>query len=166
MKDKRKEGATGKGKRIVMSRREFLNAVGTSALVVSGAGAAGVSWDYLSPNVLFEPPMKFKAGSPEDFTPGTVTLDPDKKIFIVRDEQGYFACLSAVCTHLGCLTFWKGGEHLIACPCHGSRFSNHGDVVKGPAQRPLPHFMITVNDRGELVVDKSELVSEEYKLKV
>ncbi|RMF67447.1 MAG: Rieske (2Fe-2S) protein [Calditrichaeota bacterium] len=165
MKDKKKNQGKEDHK-IVISRREFLNAVGTGALVVSGLGAAGVSWSYLSPNVLFEPPLKFKVGKPEDYTPGTVTLDTEKKIFVVREEGGFFYCMSAVCTHLGCLTFWKGDENKVACPCHGSRFSRHGDVIKGPAPRPLPHFLITLDDRGNLVVDKEELVGEDYILKV
>ncbi len=163
MKDKPDSEPKG---RVVMSRREFLNAIGTGALVVSGLGATAVSWNYLTPNVLFEPPLRFRVGKPEDFAPDTVTLDAARKIFIVRDDQGRFYCLSAVCTHLGCLTFWKGDERLIACPCHGSRFSQHGDVVKPPAPRPLPHLLISLDDRGYLVVDKSEIVSEEYLLKV
>jgi len=164
MKDKRK--IDPKDGKVVMSRRDFLNAIGTSALVVSGVGAAGVSWDYLSPNVLFEPPSKFKVGKPEDYAPDTVTLDAKKKIFIVREEQGDFYCLSAVCTHLGCLTFWKSDENLIACPCHGSRFAKSGEVVRSPAPRPLPRVQITLDDRGNLIVDKSEIVSEDYILKV
>ncbi|MFQ6114850.1 MAG: Rieske 2Fe-2S domain-containing protein [bacterium] len=150
----------------LVTRREFLNTLGTGALVVSGLGAAAVSWDYLSPKVLFEPPLKFKVGNPQDFVPGSVNLDSERKIFIVRDESGFFYCLSAVCTHLGCLTFWKGDEKRIACPCHGSRFDRHGEVIKPPAPRPLPHFLITLDDRGQLVVDKSEIVSEDYILKV
>ncbi|MFQ5652497.1 MAG: ubiquinol-cytochrome c reductase iron-sulfur subunit [bacterium] len=164
MKDKHRDDANKK--KVVISRRDFLNTVGTGALVVSGLGATAVSWDYLSPKVLFEPPLKFRVGKPEDYAPGTVTLDSQKKIFILRDEQGYFTCLSAVCTHLGCLTFWKGDERLIACPCHGSRFAKDGEVTKQPAPRPLPHLLITLDDRGHLVVDKSELVNEDYILKV
>ncbi len=164
MSEKKKEA--GEGKRIVFSRREFLAAVGSTALAVTGLGAAGVTWNYLEPNVLFEPPLKFKVGKPEDYAPDTVTLDAERKIFIVREESGYFYCLSAICTHLGCLTYWKGDETLIACPCHGSRFARHGQVVRPPAPRPLPHYLITLNDRGELVVDKGEIVGEDYILKV
>lgn len=164
-KERKRENQSGQ-KKIVMSRREFLNALGTGALVVSGIGAAGVSWDYLSPNVLFEPPLRFKVGKPEDYAPDTVTLDAERQVFIIRDERGFFYCLSAVCTHLGCLTFWKGDEHLIACPCHGSRFARHGEVVKQPAPRPLPHLLITQDDRGDLLVDRGEIVSEDYVLKV
>ena len=164
MKDEKKKA--GGGKKVVMSRREFFNAVGTGALAVSGLGATAVTWEYLSPNVLFEPPLRFRVGTQEDYAPDTVTLDSERKIFIVRDEQSQFYCLSAVCTHLGCLTFWKGDERLIACPCHGSRFSKHGDVNKGPAPRPLPHLKIFVDDRGYLVVDKNEVVGPDYILKV
>lgn len=150
----------------LLTRREFLNTVGTSALVIAGVGGTAVSWDYLSPKVLFEPAQKFKVGKPEAYSPSSVTLDAEKKIFILRQEQGYFYCLSAVCTHLGCLTYWKGDENLIACPCHGSRFSRHGELLKPPAPIDLPHFLITLDDKGELVVDKNEIVSADYILKV
>lgn len=153
-------------KRVVISRREFLNKIGTGALVVSGLGATAVSLDFLSPKVLFEPPLRFRVGKPEDYAPDTVTLDSEKRIFIVRDQQGFFTCLSAVCTHLGCLTFWKSDERLIACPCHGSRFSQHGEVLKPPASLALFRLLITLEGRGYLVVDKSEIVSEDYILKV
>ncbi|MFQ5706363.1 MAG: ubiquinol-cytochrome c reductase iron-sulfur subunit [bacterium] len=164
MSKNKKDDKSGPSKRV--TRREFLNTLGTGALVVSGLGAAGVTWDYLSPNVLFEPPLRFRVGKPEDYTPGTVTLNAERKVFVVRDAQGFFYCLTAVCTHLGCLTFWKGDENRIACPCHGSRFSRHGDVIRGPAPRALPHFRIKLDDRGELIVDKNEIVSEDYILKV
>ena len=37
--------------------------------------------------------------------------------------------LSAVCTHLGCITRYLSDENVIACPCHGSRFDLEGNVV-------------------------------------
>ena len=54
------------------------------------------------------------------------------------DETGEQHAFSAKCTHLGCTVGWNPAERTFDCPCHGSRFSRTGEVVNGPAKRPLP----------------------------
>jgi cytochrome b6-f complex iron-sulfur subunit len=148
------------------SRRYFLEVVGAGAVGVAVVGSIALSAKYLSPNVVKEPPTRFKAGLPEDYPPGSVTLDKEQKVFIVRAKEGYFYALSAVCTHLGCITNWKAEEQLIACPCHGSKFSPAGEKTAGPAPRALPRFAVSLDDQGQLVVDKATIVSDEVTLKV
>ncbi len=139
------------------SRRDFLNEIAGTALCVAGLGAVVVTVKYLSPNVLFEPPTSFRVGSPDDYPVNSVTYFADQQVYLVRIPAGFFA-LSSICTHLGCITQWKPELDLIACPCHGSRFSRDGAVLHGPAPRPLPHFAVRQAADGTLMVDKLETV--------
>ncbi len=59
------------------------------------------------------------------------------KVAVYRDGRGTTHERSAVCPHLGCIVHWNGAEKTWDCPCHGSRFDPHGQVVSGPANSPL-----------------------------
>ncbi len=148
-----------------VSRRDFLNEIAGGALAIAGLGAAVVTVKYSSPNVLFEPPTTFRAGSPDDYAVNSVTYLQDQQVYIVRTDKGLWA-MSAVCTHLGCITQWKPESDQIACPCHGSKFERNGKVGAGPAPRPLPHFAVRIAADGALVVDKLETVNETEILRV
>src|SRR5512143_1687110 len=151
---------------ISFTRRHFLETIGFGAIGIAAVGSVVLSGEYLSPNVVREPPTRFTAGSPEDFSPGSVTFDRAHKVFIVRAKEGYFYALSAVCTHLGCIANWKPEENAVACPCHGSRFDREGNVIAGPAPRRLPRFQLALDELGMLIVDKSVVVSDDVTLKV
>jgi cytochrome b6-f complex iron-sulfur subunit len=154
--------ATSKG---APTRREFLNEIAAGALGIAGLGSMAVTYRYLSPNVLFEPPTTFLAGSPDLYPQNSVTFLQDQQVYIVRVDQGFYA-VSAVCTHLGCITQWKPELEQIACPCHGSKFKLDGTKIEGPAPRPLPHFAITLTADGELQVDKLDILATSQALKV
>ena len=149
-----------------VTRRDFFNEVAGGALGIAGVGATIVTVKYLSPNVLFEPPSRFRVGTPDDFPIDSVTYFQDQKVYIVRNKEGGFYAETAVCTHLGCITNWNPEANEIQCPCHGSRFERDGEVVHGPAPRPLPHFAIQLMPDGTLMVDTQETVKETQILKV
>lgn len=61
-----------------------------------------------------------------------------EKFAAYMSESGELNLVSARCTHLGCTVGWNPAEKTFDCPCHGSRFGPLGEVVNGPAARPLP----------------------------
>jgi glycine/D-amino acid oxidase-like deaminating enzyme/nitrite reductase/ring-hydroxylating ferredoxin subunit len=60
-----------------------------------------------------------------------------KKAAVYRDEKGAIHAFSATCTHLGCVVQFNSFEKCWECPCHGSQFSAEGEVLAGPARKPL-----------------------------
>src|SRR6516164_5388642 len=114
-----------------LSRRGFFTKLGLGSLGVATAGMLTFYYRYLSPNVLFEASPVVNAGRAENYPVDSVTLDANSGIYLIHVADGYFS-LNAICTHLGCLTGWKPDLGVIACPCHGSRFSRGGQKLAGP----------------------------------
>lgn len=135
-----------------LSRRRICQLGGVAACGVAAGGATVLTGDFLSPRVLFEPPTRFTLGPPEAVDLGSVVSREDFRAYVIRRPDG-FRALSSVCTHLGCITRYQAGERIIACPCHGSRFDLDGEVLAGPAPRPLPWFEMRLSSRGEIEVD-------------
>ena len=71
---------------------------------------------------------------------GGVMERDGEHIAVYRDRGGVLHLMSARCTHLGCVVAWNPGDDQFQCPCHGSVFSPLGEVVEGPASRPLRHI--------------------------
>lgn len=69
---------------------------------------------------------------------GAIIRRGARKIAAFKDEQGNVHLRSATCTHLYGIVGWNSLEKTWDCPCHGSRFDRHGNVVNGPAITPLP----------------------------
>jgi Rieske Fe-S protein len=61
-----------------------------------------------------------------------------ENIIVVRLSLTTFAALSPTCTHLGCTV--RKEPAFFRCPCHGSTYTLEGNVVRGPAERPLHSY--------------------------
>lgn len=73
----------------------------------------------------------------------------DAKVVLTRADDGTVHAFSSICTHQGC-PVGTVAEGRINCPCHGSQFAaDTGEVVQGPASRPLPPVAVAVRD-GEV----------------
>ena len=153
------------------NRREFLSLawwVSAGLLALIGLVATIASLWPRSKSGPFG--RKVVAGKVEDFLPASVTYFPDYRFYLVcLPVKGGGTGLLAIyrrCTHLGCVVPWipeEPSEDALAstgrfhCPCHGSIYNRYGEVVSGPAPRPLDIFPITINS-GEVVVNTGKII--------
>jgi len=152
----------------VKSRRFFLAAmfgswfaVAWTAFIASMLAMTLGTIRFLFPNVLSEPPSKFKVGDPQQYEDGKVVERfKDQGTWIVKNG-GIIYALSTTCTHLGCTPNWLEREGKFKCPCHGSGFKISGVNFEGPAPRPLERWAVGIAEDGQLVVDKSRKFQKE-----
>lgn len=146
-----------------ISRREFLTkgALGSFFVAMGSAMVGGVALP--KPTVSPGPSRRYKLGTPEEFPVGTAVKMDKENLFLLRDDEGFYA-ITAVCTHLGCII--AKVDDGFACPCHGSRFSADGRVVGGPAPRGLPWLKVSLTPDGCLMVDADVDVAPGTKLAV
>jgi glycine/D-amino acid oxidase-like deaminating enzyme/nitrite reductase/ring-hydroxylating ferredoxin subunit len=112
---------------------------------IGRTGIGGGAWDYVRQNADY-PYYLVRDRLPgisrlplESLGPGQamVTVAGGTRVAAWRDESGELVLRSAVCPHMGCLVRWNTAESTWDCPCHGSRFRPTGEVLSGPAERPL-----------------------------
>ncbi len=83
---------------------------------------------------------------------GYVRIRPagsDTPLYVLALDGGAFSVVSPICTHLQCTVNVEGAQ--LLCPCHGSMYDRAGNVLRGPAERPLRRFPAAVTN-GELVI--------------
>lgn len=78
------------------------------------------------------------------FTPQRLLVRAGYKKFLVDVWEsvvglgsGVFMPKKKVCTHMGCALTWNEEEQSWDCPCHGSRYTQEGELVDNPAQGML-----------------------------
>jgi cytochrome b6-f complex iron-sulfur subunit len=134
------------------SRRNVLVWLSSAALGGSAVISAFSNVVFLKPRATYGLPSRFAIGTPDEFPPGTRIAIDTQRVCVVREGQR-FAAISTTCTHLGCIVGLA--DTGFACPCHGSRFDQDGNVTGGPAPRPLPWFKISLAPNGDLEIDTS-----------
>jgi len=70
----------------------------------------------------------------------------DPAILVLLGD-GTAVAYDAVCTHAGCTVGFDPSSSDLFCPCHGATFDpgNHGAVLAGPTNIPLPEVPIHVD---------------------
>jgi Rieske Fe-S protein len=132
-----------------ISRRDFLKLISNAILYLSGALATGGLLRFLSYAPAPEQKTEFDLGSVDQYPLGSRTSIPEIPALLIHAESG-FTALSLTCTHLGCTL--EPNETGFACPCHNSRFDEAGNVIHGPAVKPLQVLHIEITDDGNIKV--------------
>jgi Rieske Fe-S protein len=135
-----------------LRRREFLGlCASVAALPVLGACASVLVRQVPLTNGRVELPL---SQYPELREPGNALqilpngeTDP---LIVLVDTEGKHTVVSSQCTHRGCTV--EAQRDRIVCPCHGSTYDRKGEVLRGPAQRPLRRYQALVTSDGVLVI--------------
>ncbi|MEP7151811.1 MAG: ubiquinol-cytochrome c reductase iron-sulfur subunit [Nitrospira sp.] len=85
---------------------------------------------------------------------GWLEAKSHKAVWAVKQPQGGVKVFSPICTHLGCGYRWDDTEKKFLCPCHGSSYDMNGQVLGGPAPRPLDTLPSKVEEGRLLVMYK------------
>ncbi len=144
-----------------VSRKEFVGI--TWALSLVGLfGQAGVALlQFFKPRVVVGAfGGKVVAGRVEEFEPGEVNHIQKGRFYLSSLEDGGLLALWQQCTHLGCTVPWIEGESRFHCPCHSSIFTPDGEIISGPAPRPMDIFPIEIID-GEVIVDTGSPIARD-----
>lgn len=148
----------------LVNRRETLQRVGRALGIVVLAETAGAVGIYLWPR---KPRPReggyggvVTAGPIDTFAPESVTAFAKGQFYLVRLRDGGFLALSRKCTHLGCTVPWIEADRRFTCPCHASAFDEAGEVLGGPAPRPMDLYRIVIED-GVIKVDTSIAISRD-----
>jgi Rieske Fe-S protein len=141
-----------------VKRREFVACTGcAAAAALAGCGGGGGSPGSPSAPVT-PPPITGETRVPLMAVGETVPASANlvgglqTPLAVTRVSQGEVIAVSRVCTHEGCtVNLPSSAGATMDCPCHGSRFRTSGQVVNGPASRPLFQFATRIVG-GEVVI--------------
>jgi cytochrome b6-f complex iron-sulfur subunit len=131
------------------SRRDFLKLTTTTLLTASGLIGLGGLIRFLDFQTDPVPKTEFDLGLASNYPLGSRTIIPEAPALLNHGQDG-FTALSLVCTHLGCTVQEK--PEGFTCPCHGSRFDEEGNVLRGPAQKQLKPLRIETTSGGHLIL--------------
>jgi menaquinol-cytochrome c reductase iron-sulfur subunit len=73
--------------------------------------------------------------------------------WVVKTSDREVVAFAPQCTHLGCAYHWDESAKNFLCPCHTSIFDLQGNVISGPAPRPLDRYAVKLDGNKVLIGD-------------
>jgi cytochrome b6-f complex iron-sulfur subunit len=151
-----------------VTRRLSLRWLGWGAiLALLGQWSIGFALGFFWPKRVGAFGGTVTAGTVGEFKLGDVKMNREGKFYVTRVPEGFLA-LWWKCPHLGCTVPWKENDPVMGgppgegdtgfatkgrfnCPCHGSIYNRYGQIVTGPAPRPMDRFPLRIEGEKVLV---------------
>ena len=71
-----------------------------------------------------------------------------------REEDGTLYIVDITCPHLGCICNFNEIDKTWDCPCHGSRYTYKGEIIKGPSTTKLNAYTQSKNHIDPHIFEK------------
>lgn len=93
----------------------------------AAVNAAGIALGYLRATT--------KTASDLPKGQGDIVWYQGKRRAVYRDEDGTLYAIGRMCPHMHCELKWNANTRTWDCPCHGSRFDIHGNILSEPTTK-------------------------------
>ena len=137
------------------NRRLAIRWAGWGSILLVLAGWMNGFLSFFHPNKTGAFGGTITAGTVDELQVGQVKALADGKFYLTRVPEGFIA-LWWKCPHLGCTVPWRENDPVMPgdegfatqgrfnCPCHGSLYNRYGQIISGPAPRPMDRFPLTI----------------------
>ena len=105
--------------------------------VATGFNKWGMTTSMVASEILSDLIEEKKNDYTELFSPQRSMMSIQLPINMGESVLGLVAPSAKRCPHLGCALKWNNVEHSWDCPCHGSRFTEKGQLIDNPATDDL-----------------------------
>jgi len=101
--------------------------------VTTGFNKWGMTSSMVAATILSDMIQEKKNEHASVFSPSRSIMHPQLAINTVESLANLLTPTAPRCPHLGCALKYNYYEHSWDCPCHGSRFSEKGELIDNPA---------------------------------
>lgn len=105
--------------------------------VATGFNKWGMTTSMVASEILCDIISGKKNDYADLFSPQRSMLTPQLPLNIGESVLGLIAPSTKRCPHLGCALKWNSAERTWDCPCHGSRFTEKGQLIDNPSTDDL-----------------------------
>ena len=105
----------------------------SDVFVASGFHKWGMTGAMVASEILCDLILGRPSPAAAVFSPSRSLLHPQLAVNLLDSAIGLLTPTVPRCPHLGCALRYNRAEHSWDCPCHGSRFSESGELLDGPS---------------------------------